>query len=129
MNSVVYPKIACGELTDEQRVERERMIRQLKAELRCEEAKLLMLKKLKLSQQTPQRDPVHLHNHTNARTPGGHMPPLQRGAAPTATTGHPQAYRPPFANPQAVNRHPTAVPGQRQPPPLTQIRGEFRVDK
>lgn len=77
------------ELTAEQRLERERMIRQLQAELRQEEAKLMMLKKLQLSQTVS-------NNTTRSAMPNSSSSGnLGNGTGRSQNGG---AYRPPVAS-------------------------------
>lgn len=70
-----YEKLMSKELTLEQRLERARMIKQCEAELRLEEAKLTMLKKVKASQMLANQK---LHE---SKKPAPHVPLNNTGGA------------------------------------------------
>lgn len=83
-----YDKLLARELTSEQKEERTRMIKQAEADLRNEEAKLTMLKKMR-SSQIPKHNPVSdlqrkLAANVAANSAGAAYKPPVAGAAPAA---------------------------------------------
>lgn len=133
-----FGKLAAKELTQEQYIERDRMINELKMQLRLEETRLALLKKLRLNQHTATKDSLNANHVAQA-----HRAPGQASALSASTTGktipqsaHPgqgtapsvKAYQPPIAAPpysgsrfgasgqlpQAHKSHHQAAPGAAQ---------------
>ncbi|KJH48601.1 hypothetical protein DICVIV_05288 [Dictyocaulus viviparus] len=90
-----YDKLMSKELTPEQRHERTRMIKQCEAELRLEEAKLTMLKKIKASQmlanqklhEAKKAAPSVTVNNTSGAYKPLVAPPLNKNASATSVNG------------------------------------------
>ncbi|XP_058677292.1 transcriptional repressor p66-alpha [Ammospiza caudacuta] len=95
--------------------QRERLIKQLQEELRLEEAKLVLLKKLRQSQsqkETPAPKP------SSSRVPGsGLPPPLLRGGQAAASKQSPQIVMPPLVR-GAQQIHTIRQHSSTGPPPL-----------
>ncbi|KAM3656454.1 LOW QUALITY PROTEIN: transcriptional repressor p66-alpha [Ammospiza maritima maritima] len=95
--------------------QRERLIKQLQEELRLEEAKLVLLKKLRQSQsqkETPAPKP------SSSRVPGsGLPPPLLRGGQAAASKQSPQIVMPPLVR-GAQQIHTIRMHSSTGPPPL-----------